>query len=217
MTPAVKALLLSGLICSTAPRKLNWSSFCLRLFRQIMFSTSDGRKEAMKAVLSPGKKRKQGGGSLARSCSNQLKDSLIFCRNVARWFSVVAQTALNISIFIISRTFCPELVCVCVCVSPEGPAEPAECGHLVSEGESAGGAATVQAAVGWQGDCGDQAPQSDQAAAAGPRRLLHQEPGAPGTHTHKHTHTHTHTHTHSHTHSHDVDKYQYTYSVQIRL
>lgn len=75
-------------------------------------------------------------------------------------------------------------LCVFVCVCAEGPAEPAECGHLVSEGESARGAAAVQAAVGRPGDSGDQAAQSDPTAAAGTRRLLHQEPGAPGTHTH---------------------------------
>lgn len=68
---------------------------------------------------------------------------------------------------------------VLMCV--EGPAEPAERGHPVSKGEPAGGAAAIQAAVGGPGDGGDQAAQSDQAAAAGPRRLLHQEPGAPGT------------------------------------
>ena len=37
---------------------------------------------------------------------------------------------------------------MCVCAYAEGPAEPAERGHCVSEGESAGGAAAVQAAVG---------------------------------------------------------------------
>lgn len=71
-----------------------------------------------------------------------------------------------------------------MCVLAEGSAEPAERGHRVSEGESAGGAAAVQAAVGRPGDGGDQTAQSDQTAAAGTRRLLHQEPGAPGTHTH---------------------------------
>lgn len=37
---------------------------------------------------------------------------------------------------------------LCLCVCAERPAESAECGHLVFEGEPAGGAAAVQAAVG---------------------------------------------------------------------
>lgn len=68
-----------------------------------------------------------------------------------------------------------------VCLSVEGPAEPAERGHHVSEGEPPGGAAAVPAAVGRPGDGGDQAAQPDPPAAAGPGRLLHQEPGAAGT------------------------------------
>lgn len=68
-----------------------------------------------------------------------------------------------------------------VCARAEGPAEPAERGHHVSEGEPSGGAAEIQTAVGRQREGGDPAPQSDQATAAGPGRLLHQEPGAPGT------------------------------------
>lgn len=74
------------------------------------------------------------------------------------------------------------IVCARACVRVEGPAEPAECGHPISKGELASGAAAIQAAVGGPGDGGDQAAQSDQTAAAGSRRLLHQEPGAPGTH-----------------------------------
>lgn len=69
-----------------------------------------------------------------------------------------------------------------MCSHTERPIEPSECGHPVSEGESAGGAAAIQAAVGWPGDSGDQAAQPDQTTAAEPRWLLHQEPGAPGTH-----------------------------------
>lgn len=64
------------------------------------------------------------------------------------------------------------ILCMCVftvCACAEGSAEPAECGHLISERESAGGAAAVQAAVGRPGDGGDQATQSDQTTAAGTR------------------------------------------------
>lgn len=88
----------------------------------------------------------------------------------------ILQTALK-------RLFhtCPLLkVCGVWCVCSEGPAEPAERGHHVPEGEPARGAAALQAAVGRPGDGGDQAAQPDPAAPAGPRRLLHQEPGAPG-------------------------------------
>lgn len=75
---------------------------------------------------------------------------------------------------------CSQSVCVCLCPVSEGPAEPPERGPAVSEGQPAGGAAEVQTAVGGQGDSGDQAAQSDQAAAAGPGRLLHQDPRAAG-------------------------------------
>lgn len=50
----------------------------------------------------------------------------------------------------------------------EGPAEPAERGHPVSEGESAGRAAALPAAVGRPRDGGDPAAQSDPTAAAEP-------------------------------------------------
>lgn len=66
------------------------------------------------------------------------------------------------------------------CVRAEGPAEPAERGHRVSEGQPAGGAAALPAAVGRPRDRGDPPAQPDPAAAAEPRRLLHQEPGAAG-------------------------------------
>lgn len=71
-------------------------------------------------------------------------------------------------------------MCVFVCMCAEGPAEPAERRHHVPEGELARGAAALQAAVGRPGDGGDQAAQPDPSAPAGPRRLLHEEPGAPG-------------------------------------
>lgn len=65
-------------------------------------------------------------------------------------------------------------------LAAERSAEPAECGHCVSEGQLAGGAAAVPPVVGRPRDGGDQAAQSDPTAAAEPRRLLHQEPGASG-------------------------------------
>lgn len=50
----------------------------------------------------------------------------------------------------------------------EGPAEPAERGHPVPEGESARGAAALPAAVGRPRDGGDPAAQPDPTAAAEP-------------------------------------------------
>ena len=55
---------------------------------------------------------------------------------------------LEMSVHFVPNLCLRVCVCVCVYVHAEGPAEPAERGHLVSEGESAGGAAAVQAAVG---------------------------------------------------------------------
>lgn len=57
--------------------------------------------------------------------------------------------SINMEIFLTAVHVVLNLsLCLCVCVCAERPAESAECGHLVFEGEPAGGAAAVQAAVG---------------------------------------------------------------------
>lgn len=60
-----------------------------------------------------------------------------------------------------------QLICKSVFVSTEGPAEPAECGYLVSERKSAGGAAEIPAALGRPRDCSYTPAQPDSPTTAG--------------------------------------------------
>lgn len=71
-----------------------------------------------------------------RDKNKLLKTALKYLLIWTFFFLTAVQVVLNLSL------------CLCVCVCAERPAESAECGHLVFEGEPAGGAAAVQAAVG---------------------------------------------------------------------